>query len=221
MTMSAVPSATLPRTPTHAPSAQTPSAQTPSAQTPSAQTPSARERLLTAADELFYEEGIHTVGIDRVIEKAGVAKATLYSIFGSKEELVVAYLHSRLERRQERVARALAAVDLPRERILAVFVVLAAYIAAPGFYGCAFINASAESRPGSAVERAADASRAWTRSVFVELAREAGAADPELLARRLVQLYDGAIVSARMDRDPEAAVTARETAAVLVDAATP
>ena len=54
--------------------------------------PSARERLLTAADELFYQEGVHTVGIDRVIEQAGVAKASLYNTFGSKDELVRAYL---------------------------------------------------------------------------------------------------------------------------------
>jgi AcrR family transcriptional regulator len=193
---------------------------TTTAAAPGASPAPARERLLAAADELFYEEGIHTVGIDRVIEKAGVAKATLYSIFGSKEDLVVAYLESRLERRQDRVTRALAAVDSPRERILTVFDVLGAYIAEPGFYGCAFMNASAESRPGSAVERASDVSRAWTRSLFVELARAAGAADPELLARRLGQVYDGAIVSARMDRDPDAALTARATAAVLVDAAT-
>ena len=59
-------------------------------------TASARDRLLAAADELFYEEGIHTVGIDRIIEKAGVAKATLYSVFGSKEELIRAYLAARL-----------------------------------------------------------------------------------------------------------------------------
>ena len=57
--------------------------------------PSARERLLAAASELFYAEGVHTVGIDRVIERAGVAKASLYNTFGSKEELVRAYLESR------------------------------------------------------------------------------------------------------------------------------
>ena len=54
--------------------------------------PSARERLLAAADELFYEEGVHTVGIDRVIEHAGVAKGSLYNTFGSKDELIRAYL---------------------------------------------------------------------------------------------------------------------------------
>ena len=63
--------------------------------TTSAERPSARERLLAAADELFYEEGVHTVGIDRVIERAGVAKASLYNTFGSKDELVRAYLTSR------------------------------------------------------------------------------------------------------------------------------
>src|ERR1700722_1936996 len=110
---------------------------------------SARERLLAAADELFYEEGIHTVGIDRIIEKAGVAKATLYSAFGSKDELIRAYLEGRFERRQERIARAMAPFDTPRERILAVFDSLGSYCAEPGFHGCAFMNASAESPRGS------------------------------------------------------------------------
>src|SRR5882757_8493036 len=64
---------------------------------------SARERLLAAANELFYKEGIHTVGIDRVIEKAGVAKASLYTTFGSKDELVRAYLAERFEVRKKRI----------------------------------------------------------------------------------------------------------------------
>jgi AcrR family transcriptional regulator len=76
---------------------------------------SARERLLAAADELFYEEGIHTVGIDRIIEQAGVAKATLYSLFGSKDGLIRAYLQARLERR---VAAGTRARGLRRPRKL-------------------------------------------------------------------------------------------------------
>ena len=66
---------------------------------------SARERLLAAADELFYEEGVHTVGIDRIIERAGVAKASLYNTFGSKDELIRAYLEGRYVARQERITR--------------------------------------------------------------------------------------------------------------------
>jgi AcrR family transcriptional regulator len=181
--------------------------------------PSARDRLLAAADDLFYAEGIHTVGIDRVIDRAGVAKATLYSAFGSKDGLIRAYLEARLRDRQGRINRALAEVTTPREQILAVFDVLGRVCAQPGFHGCAFMNASAESLPGSAAEEVSDESRAWTRALFVNLARDAGAPDPEQLGRQLVQLYDGAIISARMDRDSDAAATAKATAAAVVDAA--
>jgi AcrR family transcriptional regulator len=82
--------------------------------------PSVRDRLLAAADELFYEEGVHVVGIDRIVERAGVAKASLYSTFGSKDELVRAYLENHFRRRQNRVARVLAAYDTPRARLLGV-----------------------------------------------------------------------------------------------------
>jgi AcrR family transcriptional regulator len=180
---------------------------------------SARERLLAAADELFYEEGIHTVGIDRIIEQAGVAKATLYSAFGNKDGLIRAYLQGRLADRQGRVNRALAGIESPRERILAVFDVLGRFCQDPRFHGCAFVNASAESSPGSAAVEVSDESRAWNHALFAGLAAEAGAEAPDQLARRLMQLYDGAVVAARMDRDPAAAALARSTAAVLVDAA--
>src|SRR5260221_6772462 len=106
---------------------------------------SARERLLAAANELFYQEGIHTVGIDRVIERAGVAKATLYNAFGSKDELIRAYLRGRHALTRERTTSALATrYKTPRERLLGVFDVLGETAAEPGFRGCAFINASAE-----------------------------------------------------------------------------
>ncbi|HTC70482.1 MAG TPA: helix-turn-helix domain-containing protein [Acidothermaceae bacterium] len=180
---------------------------------------SARERLLAAADELFYEEGVHTVGIDRVIERAGVAKATLYSAFGSKDELIRAYLMRRHATRQERMMRELERFTTPRERLLGVFDVLGEIQSEPGYRGCAFANASAESPSGGAVEEVSDETRAWTRNLFVDLARNAGAKDPELLGRQLTLLYDGATTSARMDRDPQAAAAARVVAESLVDAA--
>src|SRR5271154_5251583 len=80
-----------------------------------------RERLLDAANELFYAEGVQSVGIDRVIERAGVAKASLYSTFGSKEELVRAYLEARHERTLAELRAAVAATEDPIERLLAVF----------------------------------------------------------------------------------------------------
>src|SRR3569623_1161990 len=106
---------------------------------------SARERLLAAANELFYEEGVHTVGIDRIIERAGVAKASLYSSFGSKEELVRAYLEGRHALRRKRIMAGLERCETPRDRLLGVFDVLAEVSSTPGFRGCAFYNASAES----------------------------------------------------------------------------
>jgi AcrR family transcriptional regulator len=180
--------------------------------------PSARERLLEAASELFYDEGVHTVGIDRVIERAGVAKASLYNSFGSKDELVRAYLERRHEGVAARITRYLERYATPRERLLGVFEAQGELFAEAGFRGCAFVSASAES-PGEAVSRAADDYRGWVRSLLTGLAREAGAADPEKLGRQLHMIYDGASLSARMDRDPSAAVAARAAAETLLDAA--
>jgi AcrR family transcriptional regulator len=180
---------------------------------------SARDRLLAAADELFYEEGVHTVGIDRIIERAGVAKASLYNTFGSKDELVRAYLEGRHTARQARVTRFIARYATPRERLLGVFDGLASFVAEPGFRGCAFVNASAESLPGGAVETVSDESRAWTRALFTELAQAAGVADAAGLAVQLMLLYDGAMVGARMDRTPATALAARAVAETLLDAA--
>src|SRR5579871_5861928 len=179
---------------------------------------SARERLLAAANELFYEEGVHTVGIERVLERAGVAKASLYSTFGSKDELVRAYLEARAERRRRRIAERIARHDDPRTRILSIFELTAD----PAFRGCAFYNASAEGpRKETKASRICDGQRSWTRALFAELARDAGAADPEGLARQLVLLYDGAMVGSSMDRDPSAPAVAREMAELLLDAAVP
>ena len=179
---------------------------------------SARERLLTAANDLFYDEGVHTVGIDRVIERAGVAKASLYSSFGSKDELVRSYLTARQAARETRMLQRLARYGTPRERLLGVFDVLGEVIAEPNFRGCAFVRASAEARPESGVKAVCESARAWTRALFVRLAREAGVVEAERLARKLVLLYDGALVAAQMDGDSTAAAGARTVAASLIEA---
>jgi AcrR family transcriptional regulator len=180
---------------------------------------SPRERLLAAAHELFYGEGIHTVGIDRVIERAGVAKASLYSAFGSKDELVRAYLIDRFDARQRRVAQHLERHHDPRERLLAVFDALAERIAEPDFHGCAFVRACAETSASKPVRSVCEDARSWMRGVFVDLCRATGVAAPEALAQQLGLLYDGAVVAAQMDHDLDAATSARDTAAALLDAA--
>lgn len=180
---------------------------------------SARQRLLSAASELFYSEGVNTVGIDRVIEYAGVAKASLYDCFGSKEELIRAYLQARLVVRQGRLGDRLARYATPREKILGVFDDMAEVMARPDYRGCPFVRASAEAKPGSAAKEVCCESRAWTRALFTGLARDAGAADPESLGRQLQMLYDGAAVAAEADGNRDAAATARAMAVLALDAA--
>ena len=180
----------------------------------------ARERLLAAANELFYDEGVHTVGIDRVIERAGVAKASLYATFGSKDELVRAYLEGRAARRRARITEWIARHHEPRAKLLSLFDLIEDLASRPDFRGCAFVNAAAEGAHGPArIDTVSSESRAWTRALIVALAREAGARQPERVGRRIAMLYDGAMVGAWMDRDPAAAREARMGAEVLLDAA--
>ncbi len=181
--------------------------------------PSARERLLAAANELFYNEGVHTVGIDRVIEQAGVAKASLYNTFGSKDELVRAYLETRQDSIARRLTRAVDRYDTPRERLLAVFEGQAELYTRPDYRGCAVARASAECHPGDLVEQATLANRHWVRDLLTELAAQAGAPEPGVLACQLHLLYDGTAQAARMDHDPATAAAVATAAAALLDAA--
>jgi len=183
---------------------------------------SARERLLAAADELFYAGGVHVVGVDRIVERAGVTKASLYNTFGSKDGLVRAYLENHFRRRQARIADILAANKTPRERILAVFAEVEGLLAGSAFRGCRFINAAAESQPGDAGVDVAEDYRAWRWSLFTDLAKAAGARDAKQVGRQLFLLYDGAAVAARMDDDRVAAAKAVRSAVIaLLDTAIP
>src|SRR5258708_19971357 len=149
---------------------------------------SARERLLAAARELFYAEGVHTVGIDRVIEKAGVAKASLYNTFGSKDELVRAYLESRHARTSARITGYLERYATPREKLLGVFEAQGELFAEPGFRGCAFVSATSEAH-GEVVDKAADDYRAWVRTLLPGLARATAAPHPPRLPPPLPLSY--------------------------------
>jgi AcrR family transcriptional regulator len=182
---------------------------------------SARDRLLSAASELFYENGVHTVGIDTIIERAGVAKATLYSTFGSKEELVRAYLEARHAARRAAVVAEMELHESPRDKLLGVFDVLVTTVKRRGFRGCAFANASAESELDGAAAEVTRKVREWLLAVMAEQTAALGAADPAGLARQLALLYDGALAQSRLDRGPEVATAAKTAAEILIDAATP
>jgi AcrR family transcriptional regulator len=174
---------------------------------------------LAAASELFYERGVHTVGIDTIIERAGVAKASLYNSFGSKDGLVRAYLESRHEARRARLTAEIERHRDPKKRLLAVFDVLTATVAQPGFRGCAFANAVAESELDSAAADVTRDVRRWLLDTMVELTSALGTADPAGLARQLTLLYDGALAQSRLDQTPAAAEAAKAAARALVDAA--
>jgi AcrR family transcriptional regulator len=189
--------------------------------TPADNAPGPRERLLAAADQLFYEEGIATVGVDRILKQADVARASLYGTYGSKDELVRAYLRGRSEGWQAYVAEVLPTRwSDARGRILGIFELLTEWFAAPGYRGCPFINASAEITSSHVIEVVRDTHRAWVLGLFTGLARETEAADPPALAAQLVLLYDGAMVGAQLDHSPEPGRSAAAAAATLLAGAT-
>jgi AcrR family transcriptional regulator len=180
---------------------------------------SVRQRLLDAADELFYHEGLHRVHIDRVIEKAGVPVDTLRDAFGSTDELIRTYLRARHTRLQDAVARELPRYNTPRERLVGVFEIQGQSFVEPGFHGCALVTASAEALPGEVVEEIVTEYRDWVQNLFFDLAFAAEVPHPEELAEQLVVLFDGAGISAWLDRRPSTVNTSRAIAEALIDAA--
>jgi AcrR family transcriptional regulator len=182
--------------------------------------PSARERLLAASDELFYRDGVHSTGIDAVIERAGVAKGSLYYIFGGKDELVAAYLRGRHQVWRQRVEAAQADTDDPDQKILAIFDALADYVSRPEFRGCPFNNAAAEAPAGQAQRLAINEYRDWLRQSFRQLAVDTGAADSEALTDALIVLYDGALATTNTAEPARAAaMTAKRIARLTLAAA--
>ncbi|MDQ0864661.1 TetR/AcrR family transcriptional regulator [Arthrobacter globiformis] len=177
----------------------------------------ARQRLLDAADRLFYAEGVHTVGIDRVIGEAGVAKRSLFYNFSGKDELIAAYLAAWDQRRRERIARHQESLEDPVEKLLAVFDALHEAVLTPGYNGCAFANANAEALPGTVEAEALRTFRGWLANMFLELTTEAGFTDPNDVADRLRLLYDGAVANSQLDGHPDAVRLAKELALMVLD----
>jgi AcrR family transcriptional regulator len=172
-----------------------------------------RERILETADRLFYREGIRVVGVDTIAAEIGISKRTLYNYFPSKDDLIVAYLSSRL--------RPIEASDLPpAERILEDFDRLERAMRRDGYRGCPFMNAVAElADPGHAAHQIAVAHKEKRRALFRNLLVRLDVADPDGLATQLMILGEGAVAQALMHGDPGMARAAREAARVLLTAA--
>jgi AcrR family transcriptional regulator len=185
-----------------------------------ARTP-ARERILDTAFRLFYLHGPRGVGIDTVIAESGVAKATLYKHFASKDDLIVAYLDRVDEDWTGKLKAAAATGTTARERLVSMFDALAAACAADGYHGCAFINTAAESAPGGKAHARAVEHKRQVRDWVEATARDARAANPARLARQLTALLDGALAEGVLDADPETPAAVREAARTLVETACP
>ena len=172
---------------------------------------------LDTAAALFYAEGIHAVGIDRIIGQAGVAKATFYHHFPSKDELVRTYVAE-----QDRLGRA-AVQELPdqapRETVLAIFDGIRSLASEPGYRGCPYINAAAE-HPAAAgsVRKAIDEHRRWSRDTIRELLIADSQPDPDRTTDILIALYDGLLVSSHLDDLTDLADLTRDAVNRILDA---
>jgi AcrR family transcriptional regulator len=181
---------------------------------------SARERILDTASELFYRDGFRAVGIDTIIARSGVAKMTLYYHFASKDELIVAYLERSNERFWDWFDDATATAETPRAQVAALFEAVAKLAASAECLGCTFQGTAAEfpdvDHPG---HRTAKRHKESVLSRLEKLAAQAGAREPDELARGLLLLMDGAFAAARMfGRRKSPAASVARAARTLIDA---
>ena len=178
----------------------------------------ARERILAAAYGLFAEQGIGQTGIDTILAKSGCAKASLYSNFGSKTALAIAFL----DRREEMWTRGWLEAEIkrrssdPRVRLLAIFDLFDAWFRKKSFEGCSFINVMLESDPSGPVHRAAAVHLSRIRAIIRGLAVDAGLKEPEKFAQAWHMLMKGSIVAA-CEGNKNAARDAKLAAQLIVD----
>lgn len=180
-------------------------------------TASARDRLLDAADELFYAHGIAATGVDAVVQRAGASPATLYAHFSGKDGLVAAYLQRRHQRWRATWDAVLAETDDPVDRLLSVLDALAVFRQREGATrGCAVLAAAAELPSTDHPARAwIEADTTLLHERLHGLAVAAGADDPDALAAELLLVYDGTLAAyARAATDPLPAARALARSAI-------
>ncbi|MET9262009.1 TetR/AcrR family transcriptional regulator [Amycolatopsis sp. NPDC004079] len=156
----------------------------------------ARSRLLATATRIFYAEGLHSVGIDRIVAEAKVTRATLYRHFPGKEDLVVAYLRGVSEMERDGIGKILSGNPPAADALRAIAGFIAESIQSAHFRGCAFLNAAAEyPDPKHPVHQAVLAHREWFLRTITDLLAQIGDTPPEPAGRHFVLLRDGAMAS--------------------------
>jgi AcrR family transcriptional regulator len=179
---------------------------------------SKRDQLVETAAQLFYRDGYHATGIDRILAEAKIAKMTLYSHFRSKEDLILAVLKERDQAMFNSLNQFLNAKKRsPEKRLEAVFDWLVVWIGSKEFRGCAFLKAMAEYQSlDDPIHQAALAHRAALMAEIQRLAAAAGLTRPKNLANQLSLLFEGAIVKSHATGDVAPAIHARKAAKTLI-----
>lgn len=175
--------------------------------------PTPAERLLEAAGTLFAREGIRAVGVDRVLSEAGVARASLYHAFGSKDGLIAAYITSQDEADRKKWENAVAGLDTPQGKVLALFDLAHSAAVTRRFRGCLYLNAATEFPDRAHPVRTPVAQhRAWLRELLADLVEQAGARDVEGTAERILLVYDGAVAGSKLSRSTDPIALGKEMA---------
>lgn len=183
--------------------------------------PNKKDELVRKALTVFYRDGFHATGMDKLVAETGVSKTSMYKHFRTKEELIVAVLKLRDESFREWFERRVDELaDTPADRILASFDALGEWFEEDSYRGCMFINAGAEFNcKDDPIRQEAAHHKQVLLDYFTNLARQAGARDPELLGCRILLLKEGAIVTSSLLGTAQPACDAKETARILLDEA--
>lgn len=186
----------------------------------SGSSPWAKQRILETADRLFSDDGIHTVGIDRLISESGVTKATFYKHYGAKDTLIIEYVKHRHENVKSDVEPVLAGAATPEAAIHELFAMVERDIQRQGFRGCPFVNAAAEyPDPRHPVRAAVAAHRDWYTSVLAQLLKKLDHPLPGDAADDLMLIRDGAMSGAYAgDFVAVGAALARALARIMTEA---
>ena len=181
--------------------------------------PSKRDELVRKSLPIFYRDGLQATGMDLLSAETGISKTTMFKHFRSKEDLILATLRLRDENFRNWLFRRMAEAGPPRAQLAAMFDALGEWFAMPGFRSCMFIKAASEYPEADHPIHAAAAEH--KRLLFVQLekiAQEAGAEDPAALARALLLLKEGAIVTAHIGHEADPAGDAKAVAMPLLAA---
>ena len=176
---------------------------------------------MEAAGELFYREGLHAITADRVADRAGLTKPTIYNLFGSKDALVAETLRRRGGQIRMTIEQRAAEHDDPGRKLLEVLQVHADMLTSEGFHGCPLVIAAVQAPESTEARELAHAHKTWLRSLLAQFARRAGMKSPEILASSLVLILEGAAAMSAVQPADLVARHARAAARALLTAHKP